>query len=385
MDRAGMLGGSRAVNVLIMTESWQAALACIHSLGRQGHMVTCCVASSVSPNASSKYVANRIPELAPDESPGKRARALKRAVAEHKFDLVIPISDDDALAVATAHELYPEVRAFVAPPLPSVKVAGDKIETFKLAQQLGIIVPESIVAADAAQVEAAVAKLGLPAVLKLPVSGASAGVAVVKTMDEMRRALSRFPAGPMLVQKFIKGDFVGITGFAANGTLIDSFSFRSLLQPNGTPAYAVTFNEPRLHETARRLCAELNWSGGVDLDLLRDDSGTLFLLEMNPRFSGTLVFADKLGVDLPKLYVDFVLGSDLVPVPPRPSLRETLFISVVPTEAALISQQPPSGQQKAALLREQYKYVENLYNDDGPLLAAQLRQALFIAWNSPRI
>jgi carbamoyl-phosphate synthase large subunit len=305
-------------------------------------------------------------------------------VADNKIDVVIPISDDDALVVAHARDASPDIPAFVAPPLESVKIARDKIATFKFAQKLGLPTPESVVARDADEAAAAVGHFGFPAVLKAPVSLASTGVSIVATADEMRRALVTLPAGPLLVQKFIPGDFVGATGFAANGTLIDSFSFRALSQPSGTPPYSFTFDSPRLHEMLQRIVAELNWTGGIDLDVMRDNAGNLFLMEINPRFSGTLVFADKLGIDLPALYLDFALGKTLAPAAARTPAGEALFISVLPTEVALISKNPMTGQQKSTQLRQQYKYVENFYEDDGPLLAAQLRQALFIAWNAPR-
>lgn len=377
----------RRLNVFINSESWQGALACIESMGRLGHAVYLAERPSNSPHASSKYIAGRI-KIAPrnDELP-EVARALAKAFRAHHIDLAIPISDFDAKVFALGHEAYPDVAAFVAPSVSAVTIASDKIATTELAERLGITVPRSLKADNAEGIARAIDELGLPAVIKIPRSTASDGVSIVNTMADVQRAVARLQPGPVLVQKFIAGHFVGVTGFAHRSVLIDSFGFRPLDEGmvTGTPTYALTVNNAELEAILKQLCQALNWSGGIDLDLMQNEAGTLHLLEINPRFSGTLVFADKLGIDLPRLYADVRMGEEVQPRT-RPPLAETLFISYVPNEVSLISQQRDSAQQRAKELRERYPFVENLYPDDGPLTVAQMRQALTIAWGTqPRM
>ena len=53
----------------------------------------------------------------------------------------------------------------------------------------------------------------------------------------------------------------------------------------------------------------LDWHGAVDFDFLRDATGQYLLLELNPRFSGTINFACKMGVDLPGAYLDLAFDN----------------------------------------------------------------------------
>ncbi len=188
----------------------------------------------------------------------------------------------------------------------------------------------------------------------------------MQTRGEAKRLAANLPAGPILVQRYIAGAFFGVTGFADRGHLLEHFSF--YVPPEvpfaGTPAYAFSTNRPEAAEMLATLVMRLDWTGGIDLDALRDAQGRLYLLEINPRFSGTLVFADKLGIDLPRYYPDHVVGADYPPPAARPR-GEVLFVSV--GEEAAAHTKNPELRKVGRLLKKTYRSVDSLYPDDaGP-------------------
>ncbi|MEX0744821.1 MAG: ATP-grasp domain-containing protein [Phycisphaeraceae bacterium] len=294
-------------------------------------------------------------------------------VSEVKSDLVIPVSDGDARVVAQAHARFPDIKAFVAPAAASVAIASDKIATFDLAPELAIDTPPSVVVERGADVPDAIRRLGLPVVVKVPVSTASHGTYVVRTRGQAKQTAEQLPPGRILVQAFVEGTFVGATGFADGGELLEWFAFRvpPEISVAGTPAYAFSEDDPGLFAMLQAICRKLRWTGGIDLDALRGVDGRLYLLEVNPRFSGTLVFADKLGVDLPRYYADLVGGTGYPKAAPRPP-SGVLFVSLA-QEAALISKDPRRMHKQAAAFRKAHHFVDSAYPDDRGLVAAQAR------------
>ena len=58
----------------------------------------------------------------------------------------------------------------------------------------------------------------------------------------------------------------------------------------------------------RSIIRELNWTGGGELEMVRDADGKLWLLEMNPRFPAWVHGATITGVNLPALLVEGATG-----------------------------------------------------------------------------
>lgn len=67
----------------------------------------------------------------------------------------------------------------------------------------------------------------------------------------------------------------------------------------------------------RQMVKALNWTGGGELEMVRDAGGQLWLLEMNPRFPAWVHGATLAGQNLPALLVERASGTRAVPSPRR--------------------------------------------------------------------
>ncbi|HEX8214748.1 MAG TPA: ATP-grasp domain-containing protein [Allosphingosinicella sp.] len=65
----------------------------------------------------------------------------------------------------------------------------------------------------------------------------------------------------------------------------------------------------------RRMVKALNWTGGGELEMVRDAAGQLWLLEMNPRFPAWVHGATIAGHNLPALLVQGATGTKAKPAP----------------------------------------------------------------------
>lgn len=65
---------------------------------------------------------------------------------------------------------------------------------------------------------------------------------------------------------------------------------------------------PELERRLRRLVRLTKWSGGGELECVRDQQGNLWLLECNPRFPAWIYGAAQAGYNLPALLVQAITG-----------------------------------------------------------------------------
>lgn len=370
------------LHVLVMTEGWQAALACIQSFGRRGHRVSVLHSRNLSPHAYSQFVYKRIPFDNEAGTREERADKLIQLLRAESVDLVIPISDEDAHLVAECSIRDSKRLGLICPSLASIEIVRDRAKTEKFCRENNIRLPESIQIASMKELRAAASKLGFPMVVKNSYSYSSRGVGFVNSEKDFSGLERIFSAGqPLQAQRFIQGEFVGVTGFGWHGQLKSSFSFLVAYEHThgGTPPYAISEEGGASAAMAAHIVKCMNWSGGIDLDLMRDASGELYLLEINPRFSGTTIFPLKLGIDLPRFY-EAALDNSFDKLPAPPAISEPVLFISYPDEVLLLSQNPRENLRKSMELRNKYPYVESLFLEDQGLTRNQLTQFLWFAW-----
>jgi diaminopimelate decarboxylase len=94
---------------------------------------------------------------------------------------------------------------------------------------------------------------------------------------------------------------------------------RELTEEGKTWAGDVTEVPEEFLSPLRRMVKELNWTGGAELEMVRDTEGLLWLLECNPRFPAWIYGATIAGRNLPAMMVEAATG---VAAQPAPSICE---------------------------------------------------------------
>jgi carbamoyl-phosphate synthase large subunit len=133
---------------------------------------------------------------------------------------------------------------------------------------------------------------------------------------------------PVLVQKFVSGEEVNLTAIGdGSGAMIGEVMMKKLaITDKGKAWVGVAIDDPDLHEAGRRLFASLKWRGPLELEMLRDENGTLHLIEINPRFPAWIYLSHGVGRNLPAALLELmhcVKPGQLSLAPPRPG---TTFI-----------------------------------------------------------
>lgn len=114
----------------------------------------------------------------------------------------------------------------------------------------------------------------------------------------------------LFLQAHISGHEESIALCAYQGELLDCvwMSKRDITSEGKTWAGRV-YNVPKeIIHLLKKIVANLNWTGGAELELVRDPSGTLWLIEWNPRFPAWIYGATIAGHNLPGLLVSKATG-----------------------------------------------------------------------------
>jgi carbamoyl-phosphate synthase large subunit len=123
---------------------------------------------------------------------------------------------------------------------------------------------------------------------------------------------------PVLAQQLIRGEEVNLAGVGdGTGGLPGAVMMKKrALTDKGKGWAGISIHDEELLAAAKRFCSTTKWRGGFELEMLRDESGGLHLIEINPRFPAWIYLTAGVGRNLPELLVRLAIGENPAPLSP---------------------------------------------------------------------
>jgi hypothetical protein len=281
--------------------------------------------------------------------PGWRTRLADRLL----FDRSIYLAGPGALASVVgllAGEKIVDVQCteYVCGQLAEVAAAGlpdtvgaalltragllDKFAVGEMAGARGVRTPAKL-AAHEVSVGEAVARFGLPLVVKARVGAAGDGVRIARTAAQAERALEEI--GPdrsrLFFEQLVIGEDIDYSAvISAEGVVLD-VGTRTVGVPPGstTPPSAIEIlDAPQLLEFGRRAAEKLGFAGLAHLDTVRDAEGRYWLIDLNLRAWGSMIPSRATGIDFASAYL-YSIGMRCAP-PMRGAVTEPAAVTVFP-------------------------------------------------------
>ena len=226
---------------------------------------------------------------------------VRRLAEDHRCDVIYPATEPVMLAL---HRAGADT-APVFPPLDSrqATLLGSKAALSELVASLGVPTPRQVSVGDALEVEAALARVGLPAVVKATFGRGGDGTRIVADAGATRAALAvlRQAGRNCILQEYVSGPTFLVGGLFRDGVPLRLYAGEKVVQqpPRTGPAAVIrSTRAPGLIEAALPVFQALRWTGLASADFVRSPGGEFCFLEVNPRPWGSIAAAADAGVDL---------------------------------------------------------------------------------------
>lgn len=377
--------------VAIVTDGlWRKSVAAIRSLGAAGYLVFVLGDSRLTTGFYSRFSSRRFIGPAAADSPDLFGETLMRAVeaTEGEPAALLPMEDATCEWLLAHQDQLPGDIRWLLPPPDAFELARDKARTFVKAQELGIPCPRTYVPESVEELRDLIAEEPLDTFVVKPRTGSgSAGVLYGPDIDAASLVGHWERHGPLLLQERIPraGTALGLSAlFDRSGQERAAFAHRRLREypvSGGPSTQRVSETLGATHDYGRQLLSALGWSGVAMVEWkVHPETGAPLLLEINPRFWGSLALAVRAGVDFPTLYADAALGR---PLPSAiPSYHEGVVSRwMLPGDMLRYLSSPPAERERlSAFLRGSIRDAEEFDPRDIPgTIACGLCQVLLAA------
>jgi len=296
--------------VLVLDGFWNKSLAAVRSLGTRGFSVTAGESTRFAPALYSRHCRRCFIYPSVDEHPEDFLDALERELAIGRYDVLLPTELSTQLLVTKNRRRF---EAMVRIPFADADLTlrvHDKGWLTAFASERGIGCPATFYPQGPEQAAVMAPRLPYPVLVKpRHASGGRGIVRVDGEVDLLAGYMSVHTRYPMpILQEYIPpgGEALGVAvlmDFASKPKA--SFVYRRLREypiTGGPSTLRESIRYPELQQSAERLLSCLGWVGVAMVEFKEDPrDGRPKLLEINPRFWGSLHHAILCGVDFPYL------------------------------------------------------------------------------------
>ena len=233
--------------------------------------------------------------------------------------VIIPVSTNTIIQCCDrAVKKYPD--RFLLPSITLFRKINDKFLLSEKAAEIGVEYPKSILISNIDVLKETAGDIGFPLIIKLCNDeglflSPSERYQIVNSKSELDCAwdvLSRHNKN-LLVQEYIKGCGVAFSAlYDRNHHCVISFQHKRLREYpiNGGPStYCQSIFQQNIEDAGRKILDNLRWVGPAMVEFKYDaDTDRLVLIEINPRYWGSLPLARKSGINIPAIHYRLVHG-----------------------------------------------------------------------------
>jgi predicted ATP-grasp superfamily ATP-dependent carboligase len=237
-------------------------------------------------------------------------------LSRFNYDLVVPVGANSVARASDNFDKYSSKSRIYIPDQKKISVAFDKFASTNIALQLGLKAPKTVTAEDW---------------LSLPITSGKSFIIKNKREigeriqtqyfsdnDEITKFILSFDSTHqenLIVQERIHGSGEAFFAFYKDGVLLDSYTHkrvREIPSSGGSSTCAITTDADDVHQAGKKILDHLCWHGPAMVEFKREfGTDQLYLMEINPKFWGSLHLGISAGFNPAKLYFDLIHGSEL--------------------------------------------------------------------------
>ncbi len=201
-------------------------------------------------------------------------------------------------------------------PVPALDNLQTSLDKWKLAEFLrdrALTHPPTVLCMSGEASRAEMRALRFPVLMKPRLGGNGFGIRRFQDAEalESHLAASSGNYGEFIAQTEIRGRDIDCSVLCSEGEVL-AYTIQQGFTPSAafkSPGGVEFVHDPAVIQIVRKLMAALRWNGVAHIDLRYDlDSGAVNIIEINPRFWGSVLASLHAGVNFPHLACQAALG-----------------------------------------------------------------------------
>ncbi|NWG02509.1 MAG: ATP-grasp domain-containing protein [Syntrophaceae bacterium] len=311
------------MSVLVTDGHFRKTLAVVRSLGRKGVSVAVGERTYLNTSFFSKYCDRRLIYPSPRQFPDQFVEFLLREIKKTSYDCLFPMEEETLLLLVKYRSEISRYTYFPSPDLEKIEFVRDKRNLMQFAETYGIPAPKTYYLSPAQSLPSWGGGEGEGYVIKPRISSGSFGIVYVRKREDLIGSYEsvhrRYPFP--IIQEWIPdgGGTFGLAALFDEASNIKAvFIYKKLrMYPvqGGPSTLREGVEHPQIKELGLSLFKALNWVGIGMVEFKVDPrDGIPKLMELNPRFWGSLQLAIVSGVDFPYLILRMARKEKVNPV-----------------------------------------------------------------------
>ncbi|SDS70694.1 ATP-grasp domain-containing protein [Formosa sp. Hel1_31_208] len=235
---------------------------------------------------------------------------INKEIELNSISIVLPIAEAEiSFFIKHQNDISQQAKVIPLPGLTQFDISVNKKSLHEFCELNQIPHPKSYyLTPDGTKVN--LNEMNFPILIKpLDLKGGD-GIERVDSAPQLRKKL-RGHKDSYFIQEYIKGYDIDCSVICLNGDIVTHTIQKGNLKGNNAYAPQLSFeflNNDEVLEIARDVMAKLNWSGVAHLDLRYDEQASSYkLIEINPRFWGSIEGSLNAGVNFPDLAIQLAL------------------------------------------------------------------------------
>lgn len=291
------------MKVLLTGSNWKIGITAAYSLAKKGFSVIGTDDRKLPFNIHSRHLQSHY--IHAPFSDKKFYENILSIIKKEKPDVLLLLGGTKLISI-NKNEISKYVNVLV-PDYESYKKVYNKRETYKLCIEGGIAVPIRYTDDEANSMLKEDKNIKLVVKPDYDIGGAR-GLSFVSSVEELNGAKKYIKSSGIsyIIEEYIPGASrmraVQII-FDKKNKILEYFILKKIRQfpvTGGITAYAESTNESKLLEFVMPFFEKCRWEGPVEVELIIDErDGNPKLIEINPRFPGSIAFAIQCGINFP--------------------------------------------------------------------------------------
>jgi predicted ATP-grasp superfamily ATP-dependent carboligase len=321
------------VKVFVTDADQKHALAAVRALGRERVTVYAGATTRYALAFFSRHCDRKVVYPDPVTREKEFVEFLQEYAQREKIDVLLPVGYHANVVVSKYKDSLTKYLRVPVADYDLMLTAADKGKTMAFAASVGIKVPKVYQSIE--DIEA------YPVVVKG--TKGTGNVTYVSSPEELRGLACE----DVLIQEYIPGEGYGFYGLFCHGAPRAIFMHkrrREFPVTGGASTAAESYYDEDLKAQGSRLLSALQWHGVAMVEMKRDTrDGEYKLMEINPKFWGSLDLSIQAGVNFPYLAALMALHDDVEPITEYD--REAKFRWLFPPDILHLCAQPRSAGQ----------------------------------------